>query len=431
MTIPFDLLVSEVRLPGSGGLTDLGIKGGTITAVGKLAEAAALTTFQAQGRLLLPPFVEPHVHLDTTLTAGDPVWNESGTLAEGISVWSSRKKRLTREDVLARAERTLELFIGYGVLHLRAMVDIGDPELTALRAVLELKDKYRDRMQMQVVAFPQDGLVACPDNEARLEESLRLGADGVSAVPHLERTREDGVLSLRKAFALAERYSAFVHVFCDETDDESSRYLEVCAALALSTGLASKVTAAHANAAAYYNEPYFQKLLGLVKQSGISVVACPLINSVMQGRYDASPKGRGITRLQDFHRAGVNVALAHDDIRTPFYPLGTGNPLDAAHMAAHLAHMCGRQDLNDIVGMITYGGAQAMGIAEYGFERGVPKVGDPASFLLFDAADPAELIRTRSAPRYVFRQGRPAAETVPAVTKLLHAAGGEMAMLKH
>lgn len=427
MTIPFDLLVTEVRLPGSG-LTDLGIKGGKITAIGKLAGAAALTTFQAQGRLVLPPFVEPHVHLDTTLTAGDPIWNESGTLAEGISVWTSRKKQLTREDVLARAERTLEMFIGYGVLHLRAMVDIGDPKLTALRAVLELKDKYRERMHMQVIAFPQDGLVACPDNEARLEEALRLGADGVSAVPHLERTREDGVLSLRKAFALAERYGAFVHVFCDETDDEASRYLEVCAALALATGLGSKVTAAHANAAAYYNEPYFQKLLGLVKQSGLSIVACPLINSVMQGRYDASPKGRGITRIRDFHRAGVNVALAHDDIRTPFYPLGTGNPLDAAHMAAHLAHMCGRQDLHDIWGMITHGGAKAMQINGYGFEQGKPKVGDPASFLLFDAADPAELIRTRSAPRYVFHKGLLAAETAPAVTRLLHLAGDKMAI---
>ncbi|WP_243711679.1 amidohydrolase family protein [Paenibacillus sp. BK033] len=428
MTIPFDLLVSGVRLPGSESLTDLGIKGGKITAVGKLAGAAANKVFHAQGRLLLPPFVESHVHLDTTLTAGDPVWNESGTLAEGISVWTSRKKQLNREDVLARAERTLELFTGYGVLHLRAMVDIGDPKLTALHAVLELKEKYRDRMSMQVIAFPQDGLIACPENEARLEEALRLGADGVSAVPHLEQTREDGVLSLRKAFALAERYSAYLHVFCDETDDEASRYLEVCAALAIETGLGAKVTAAHANAAAYYNEPYFQKVLGLVKQSGLSIVACPLINSVMQGRYDASPKGRGITRIQDFHRAGVNVALAHDDIRTPFYPLGTGNPLDAAHMAAHLAHMCGRRELNDIAGMITYGGAKAMGIVGYGFEQGVPRVGDPASFLLFDAADAAELIRTRSAPRYVFRLGLLAAETAPAMTKLLHAEGSDMAL---
>ncbi|GLX69838.1 amidohydrolase family protein [Paenibacillus glycanilyticus] len=422
MTIPFDLLVSQVKLPGSNSLTDLGIKGGVIAAIGNLAGAAAKTTVQAQGRLLLPPFVEPHVHLDTTLTAGEPAWNESGTLAEGISIWSARKKQLSREDVLERAERTLKLLIGYGVLYVRAMVDIGDPKLTAFRAVLELKEAYRDRIHMQIIAFPQDGLIACPDNEARMEEALRLGADGVSAVPHLERTREEGVLSLNKAFTLAARFGALVHVFCDETDDEHSRYLEVCASLALATGLTSKVTAAHANAATYYNEPYFQKLLGLVKQSGLSIVACPLINSVMQGRYDAYPKGRGITRIQDFHRAGINVALAHDDILTPFYPLGTGNPLDAAHMAAHLAHMCGRQDLNDIWGMTTFGGAKALQLSGYGFEQGKPKVGNPASFLLFDAADPAELIRTRNAPRYVIHKGQVVAETMPTVTKWVHPA---------
>lgn len=428
MTIPFDLILSQVRLPGSNGVTtDIGITGGIIAAIGSLAGSASKEIVHTQGKLLIPPFVESHVHLDTTLTAGDPLWNESGTLSEGISIWTSRKKQLTREDVLTRAERTLKLFLGYGVLHLRAMVDIGDPQLTALRAVLELKERYRELMNIQVIAFPQDGIVACPDNEARMEEALRLGADGVSAVPHLERTREDGVLSLRKAFGMAERYGAFVHVFCDETDDEASRFLEVCASLALSTGLGAKVTCAHANAAAYYNEPYFQKLLGLVHQSGISIVACPLINSVMQGRYDTNPKGRGITRIQDFHRAGVNVALAHDDIRTPFYPLGTGNPLDAAHMAAHLAHMSGRQDLHDLVGMITTGGAKAMNIGKtYGFDNGLLRIGDPASFLLFDAADTGELIRTRQAPRCVYRKGLQVAETKPAVTSLLSTAEGRI-----
>ncbi|MCI3921087.1 amidohydrolase family protein [Paenibacillus sp. TRM 82003] len=423
MTMAYDVLVRNVRLPGAAGTVDLGIAKGTIAAIGGLAGAPAAAAFDAEGRLLLPPFVEAHVHLDTTLTAGDPVWNESGTLSEGISIWSARKQSLTREDVLARAERTVKLHIGYGVLHLRAIVDIGDPKLTALQAVLELKERYRDLVHMQVIAFPQDGIVACPENEARLAEALRLGADGVSAVPHLERTREEGVLSLRKAFGLAERGGAFVHVFCDETDDGASKYLEVCAALALTTGLESRVAAAHVNAAAYYSEPYFQKLLGLVQRSGLSIVACPLINSAMQGRYDGFPKGRGLTRIQDFHRAGVNVALAHDDIRTPFYPLGTGNPLDAAHMAAHLAHMCGHADAPHLLRMITEGGAAALNLGKaYSVRDGVLRTGAPASFLLFDAADAAELIRMRTAPRYVFSRGRLIAETRPAATSLLSAA---------
>lgn len=423
MAKSYDLIIRNVRQSDSKECFDLAVMGGTIAAMGALEEAVSEKTFDAGGRLMLPPFAEPHIHLDTALTAGSPVWNESGTLAEGIGIWSARKAALTKKDVLERSERTLGLYMGYGVQHLRTMVDIGDPNLTALEAVLEIKEKYRPYIDIQVTAFPQDGIVACPENEERLKQALRLGADGISAVPHLERTREEGVLSLQKAFELADSYGAYMHVFCDETDDEASRYLEVCASLALSTGLGRRVTAAHANAAAYYNEPYFQKVLGLVAASGLSIIACPLINSVTQGRYDAYPKGRGITRIKEFMEAGINVALAHDDIRTPFYPLGTGNPLDAAHMAAHLAHMSGRADQLRLIRMITEGGVMAMNADEsYGYMNGELREGAPASFLLFDADDVGDLIRERPAPRYVFRGGRLIAETQPAVTTLQIAA---------
>jgi cytosine deaminase len=325
---------------------------------------------------------------------------------------------LTKKEIMDRAERVLRLYLGYGVLHLRSMVDIGDPGLTALEAVLEIKERYRGLIDIQVTAFPQDGIMSCPANEERMKEALRMGADGVSAVPHLEHTREEGVQSLKKVFSLAQRSDAYVHVFCDETDDGNSRFLEVCASLALSAGNGSRVTAAHVNAAAYYNEAYFQRVAGLVKRSGLSIVACPLINSVMQGRYDSHPKGRGITRIKEFQSAGINVALSHDDIRSPFYPLGTGNPLDAAHMAAHLAHMSGRSELQSLIGMITKGGAGALNLKNYGFERGIVQVGAPASFLLFDAGDSGDLIRQRLSPRYVFRDGVVIAETLPPVTSL-------------
>ncbi|MBB6635801.1 amidohydrolase family protein [Cohnella thailandensis] len=419
MTIPYDLIVKNARLAGSGEKKDIGIKEGKIAGIGMPPGSASTRTFDAEGRLLTAPFVEAHVHLDTALTAGNPVWNESGTLTEGIGIWASRKQALTREDVLDRAERTLRLLIGYGVLYLRTMVDIGDPKLTALKAILELKERYRDKLDMQVIAFPQDGIVSCPANAERMKEALKLGADGVSAVPHLERTREDGTRSLQIAFDMAKSGGAFVHVFCDETDDGSSRFLEVCASLAIETGLKGRAAAAHANAAAYYNEPYFRKIAALVKEAELSIVACPLINSVMQGRYDAYPKGRGITRIKEFRDAGVNVALAHDDILSPFYPLGTGNPLDAAHMAAHLAHMSGRAELSALLGMITEGGASAMNLGErYSGKDGDLRPGAPASFLLFDARDAQEMIRLRAAPRFVFRNGRIVAETSPVRTLL-------------
>ncbi|MHA6532103.1 amidohydrolase family protein [Paenibacillus sp. BAC0078] len=418
MTNPYDLIVKNVHLAGDGAGVDIGIRDGRVAGIGRLTEATAVETINAEGRLLVPPFVEPHVHLDTVLTAGNPVWNESGTLTEGIEIWSSRKLKLTKEDVITRAERMIRHYLSYGVLHLRSMVDIGDPKLTALEAVMELKERYREQIDIQITAFPQDGIIGCPSNEERMKEALRMGADGVSAVPHLEHTREEGVLSLRKVFDLAERSGAYVHVFCDETDDMNSKFLEVCASLALSTGMGSRVTAAHANASAYYNEPYFQKLMELVKQSGLSIVACPLINSVMQGRYDSFPKGRGIARIKEFHGAGINVALSHDDTRSPFYPLGTGNPLDAAHMAAHLAHMSGRSEMRSLIGMITESGAAAMELEDYSFHGGSLKVGAPASFLLFDAKTADDLIRQRLSPRYVFRNGVVLAETLPPVTIL-------------
>lgn len=418
MTNAYDVIVSNVLQMGDGKTVDVGIRDGLIAAKGQLAAHMAAKTLDAEGRLLVPPFVEPHVHLDTALTAGNPVWNESGTLEEGIRIWSSRKRTMTKEEVLERAERVIRLYLGCGVLHLRSMVDIGDPELVALKAVLEIKERYRGQMDIQITAFPQDGIMACPANEERMKEALRMGADGISAVPHLEHTREEGVRSLQKVFDLAQRTGAYIHVFCDETDDENSKYLEVCAALALSTGIGSRVTAAHVNAAAYYNESYFRKIIGLVKNSGLSIVACPLINSLMQGRFDSYPKGRGITRIKEFQAAGINVALSHDDIRSPFYPLGTGNPLDAAHMAAHLAHMSGRPELESLIGMITSGGAGAMNLQKYGFEGGIIQEGAPASFLLFDARDSGDLIRHRIPPRYVFREGLVIAETLPAVTSL-------------
>lgn len=410
-----DMIFRGVRRPGDPDPFDLGIQDGRIAAFGRL-QAEAKQELDGSGHLLLPPFVESHIHLDTVLTAGEPAWNESGTLPEGIRLWQRRKQSLTREDVLTRAGQTLRLLMTAGALHVRAHADISDPRLTALRALLELRERVRPWLELQVIAFPQDGLRACPDNVQRLEEALRLGADGIGAVPHLEATREEGIASLDLCFRLAEQTGCFVHVFCDETDDPDSRFLETVALLALRTGLGARVTAAHANASAYYGEAYFQKLLGLLARSCINIVCCPLINSAMQGRFDAYPKGRGIARIKEMSEAGVNVSIAHDDIRTPFYPYGTGSLLQAAHMAAHLAHMTGRADAEELLRMITTRAARTLQLGDYGELA----VGRPASFVLLPAADAMDLIRRQPPCRYVVSRGQIAAETRPAV-ELCHA----------
>ncbi|NRF92310.1 amidohydrolase family protein [Paenibacillus frigoriresistens] len=365
------------------------------------------------GHMLLPPFVESHIHLDTVLTAGEPAWNESGTLFEGIGLWQKRKQALTCEDVTERAEKVLRMQMAAGILHVRTQADISDPNLTALRALLALRERVKPYMNLQVIAFPQDGIRACPDNERRLEQALELGADGIGAIPHLEPTREEGLASLEICFNLAEKHCCFVHVFCDEMDDAHSTFLENVAHLAIRSGLRERVTAAHANGAAYYSEAYFQKVQGLLARSGVNVVCCPLINSAMQGRYDGYPKGRGITRIKELWSAGVNVSIAHDDIQTPFYPLGTGNMLQAAHIAAHLAHMTGREEVAELVRMITTRAANTLQLKEYGLE-----IGHSASFIILPGDDAMDLVREQPSCRYVVSRGRIVAETVPARSQL-------------
>ncbi|WP_211747486.1 amidohydrolase family protein [Paenibacillus sp. Marseille-Q4541] len=403
-------VLQNVVLP-SGQLSDIYMEKNKITAVRLSSEreklAPSMRKTDGKGGLVLPAFVESHIHLDTVLTAGQSAWNASGTLLEGISLWSQRKQNLTREDVRDRAMKVIRELIGHGVLFIRSHADISDPKMTALKALLELKVELAEIVTLQVIAFPQDGIITCPGNKDRMEEALRLGADGVGAIPHGERTREDGIASLKTCFELAKKANSFVHVFCDETDDPESRFLEWTAALAMETGLCEKVTASHCSASAYYNEPYFQKLLGLIESSGIHVVVCPLINSSMQGRFDSYPKGRGIARIQDMMRAGIPVAIAHDDVLTPFYSYGDGNLLQAVHMAAHLAHMTGRDDVRPLLDTITQHAASVLGIKEgYGVSEGCL-----ANLVVLPVDCLADAIRLRPKPLYVIREGRVVAHT--------------------
>ncbi|TVY07244.1 amidohydrolase family protein [Paenibacillus cremeus] len=411
----YDLVFRKVRLSGAEAAVDVAVSGSDIAVIGSVPSGTGAQEVDGSGLLLLPPFVESHIHLDTVLTAGEPAWNESGTLFEGIRLWQARKQELTREDVLQRAEAVIRAQVAGGILHVRTQADISDPKLTALRALLELRELVRPFVQLQVIAFPQDGLIACPDNVQRLEEAIRLGADGIGAIPHCEPTREAGLTSLDICFTLAAKYNRFVHVFCDELDDGHSRFLEAVAELALRTGLRERVTASHVNATAYYSEAYFQKLLGLLVRSGIHIVSCPLINSAMQGRFDGYPKGRGIARIKELWQAGVNVSIAHDDIRTPFYPLGTGSMLQAAHMAVHLAHMTGREELEEALRMVT---VRAADVLQLGDQYGLAP-GKPASFILLPGRDASDLLAAQPACRYVVSQGRVVSVTVPARTVLM------------
>ncbi|MYL39075.1 cytosine deaminase [Halobacillus litoralis] len=409
------MIITNARLRGKAGTWNIKIEGEQITSITKeVVNGHEEEILDAGGNLVLPPFVEPHIHLDTTMTAGDPDWNHSGTLFEGIQRWSERKEKLTHEDVKTRAAQALSMQIANGIQHVRTHVDVTDPDLTALKALLEVKQEMKAYVDLQLVAFPQEGILSYQNGAELLEEALRLGADGVGAIPHFEFTREYGVQSLKIAFDLAEQYDRFVDVHCDEIDDEQSRFVEVVATEALERGIGHKVTASHTTAMGSYNDAYTSKLFRVLKLSGIHIVANPLVNIHLQGRFDSYPKRRGLTRIKELQEAGINVGFGHDDIFDPWYPLGTGNMLQVLHMGLHLSHLMGYDQIVQGMNFITTNSAAILNLDEaYGIE-----VGRPANLIVLDAADEYEAIRHQAAVRWSIRKGKIIAETKPKETKL-------------
>lgn len=408
----FDLILRGARL--NDDLVDVAVAGGRIERVATTIEGRAERKIDAEGRLVSPPFIESHVHLDTTLTAGDPRWNESGTLFEGIQIWSERKKSLDREDVMERATKLLRWQAAQGVLNVRTHVDTTDPELTGLKAMLEVKESVRDWIEVQIVAFPQEGILSYPKGSELMEEALRLGADVVGGIPHYEHTREMGAESVKESFRLAEKYDKPIDIHCDETDDPESRFLEVVAAEAIRTGMGERVTASHTTAFGSYDNAYAFKLMGFLVKAGIHFVANPLINITLQGRYDSYPKRRGVTRVKELWRNGLNISLGYDDVMDPWYPLGTGGMLQPAHMAVHACHMTSREEVTACFDMVTQNAARTLGLSEYGVAEG-----NPASFVLVDAPDKWEAMRRLAATTLVVKDGRVISETTPARTWLM------------
>lgn len=373
------------------------------------------TLIEAHGGLLSAPFVEPHIHLDTALTAGEPRPNASGTLWEGIACWSERKRTLTREDVIDRAVQVLRWQAAQGVLHVRTHCDVTDPSLTALDALLEVRDRVRSFLHLQITAFPQEGIVSFPHGEALLREAAARGADVVGAIPHFEDTREDGIGSLGIAFTVAEEYGLRVDAHCDEIDDEQSRFVEVLATLALRTGMRERVTASHTTAMGSYGGAYSFKLRRLLARSGISLVCNPFANLNLQGRFDAYPRRRGLTQVKEMLAAGVNVAFGHDDVMDPWNALGTASPLQTALVGLYAAQLTGSEEIPVAFSMVTDRAARVLGLsdAEYGITAGAP-----ASFVLLPATSPQEAVRLQVRPRYVVSRGTVLAETPPARTLL-------------
>lgn len=410
------MIIKNATLRGKEGLWHLVINEGRFEKVTKELDEVEFKgeIIDVGGSLVLPPFIEPHIHLDTTLTAGEPEWNLSGTLFEGIQRWSQRKESLTLEDVKTRSKKAIKWQIAQGIGHIRTHVDVTDPTLTALKAMLEVKEEMKEYVDIQLVAFPQEGILSYPNGIELLEEAIKMGADVVGGIPHFEFTREYGVESMKIAFDLAEKYDRLVDIHCDEIDDEQSRFVEVVAKEAYERGLGSRTTASHTTAMGSYNDAYTYKLFRLLKLSNINFVSNPLVNIHLQGRFDTYPKRRGLTRVKELAEAGLNVCFGHDDIFDPWYPLGTGNMLQVLHMGIHASQLMGYEQIVNSIDLITTNSAKTLQIEEhYGIGEG-----KPANFIVMDAENEYETIRKQAKVRYSFRNGKIIAETKPSETMI-------------
>lgn len=406
----YDLLIRHAQLHRRQGLVDIAIQNGQFAAItADLSHDSAAHELDVAGRLVTPPFIDAHVHLDAVLTVGQPRYNTSGTLLEGIQIWGERKPNLTHEDVKRRALEEIRWEVAQGTLHIRSHVDVCDPALTALRALLEVREEVRDICDLQLVAFPQDGIFSFPDGRELMRKAIEMGCDVVGGIPHYEWTRDMGVEDVHYAFALAKEFNRDIDCHCDETDDPLSRFTEVMAADTLEQGWQGRVTASHCTAMHSYDNAYAFKLMRLLTRAQVSVIANPFDNVVLQGRFDTYPKRRGITRVKELLASGVNVALGHDSIMDPWFPLGRGDMLAAAQLALFLCHMSGYEEINEVLNLITINAAKALRIQDrYGIEEG-----KPADLLVLDAPSAFEALRLIPARLHVFKGGREIATSIP------------------
>lgn len=413
------MLLRNTKLYGQEGLYDIQIDAEQIKNIVPANESTNIqdnNNIDLDGKIVLPPYVEPHIHLDYVLTAGTPRWNKSGSVFEGIEIWSERKKLLkeTKEDIKERAMEAVKMQLKHGIQHVRTHADVSDPTLTGLKALLEVKEEVKDLMDIQIVALPQEGLYTKPDGEELLIKALEMGADVVGGIPHYELTREDGVRSVLKSLELANKYDLLVDIHCDEIDDDQSRYLEVLAGEALKMGIGHRVTASHTTAMASYSNAYTYKLFQTLKKANIHFVALPKANLHLQGRFDNYPVRRGLTRVKEMLNEDINVCFGLDSIVDPWYPLGDGNLMHVVEIGLHACHMTDYDHIVSALDLITINGAKALNIQD---SYGVTK-GNKANLIVIDSDSEYEAVRTQAPVLYSIRNGKVIVETKPAETTI-------------
>lgn len=409
----FDLILRNANLPDGRQGLDIAIEKGKIAAISPRINAQAREEIDASGCLVTPPFVDPHFHMDATLSLGMPRMNTSGTLLEGIALWGELRPTLTIDALVERALRYCDLAVSQGLLAIRTHVDTSDPRLVTVEAMLEVKRRVAPYIDLQLVAFPQDGYLRAEHGVQSLNRALDMGVDIVGGIPHFERTMEDGRASVQALCRIAAERGLPVDMHCDETDDPLSRHVETLAAETIRHGLQGRVAGSHLTSMHSMDNYYVSKLIPLIAEAKMNVIPNPLINIMLQGRHDSYPKRRGMTRVRELMAAGINVSFGHDCVMDPWYSMGSADMLEVGHMAIHVAQMAGVAEKDQIFAALTTNSAKTMGLTGYGLAQG-----NKADMVILQAQSPSEALRLKPPRLAVIKSGKIIARTAPRISQL-------------
>lgn len=408
------LLVKNAKLRYGEGIKDILVEDGKFKEIRAGIACDADTVIDAGGNLVTPPIVDPHVHLDAVLVSGLLTKkNETGTLIEAISLWNEWAPGVTKETIKENAKKVIDWYVANGVLRVRTHADCTEPSLKTVEALCELREEVKDLVDIQVVAFPQNGIYTAPGNYDLLRKSIEMGVDVVGGAPHLEYTREDGVKSVETVYDLAQEFDRLVDIHIDETGDPESRFVEVMTKESINRGMGEISTASHTTAMHNYNNDYAYKLIGNIAKAKMNMICNPFDNAVLQNRMDGYPRKRGITRVDEMLARGINVAIGHDSIMDPWYSMGHGNMVQAALLLLHMGQMNGAPQVQQLFDMITVNSAKAMHLDDYGI-----KEGNTADFVIFDGDTEDDILRLDLECTHVIRKGQVICETQPAVRQL-------------
>ncbi|XPV75820.1 MAG: amidohydrolase family protein [Desulfovibrio sp.] len=408
-----ELIIRNATVDGHKEQVDIACKDGKIVEIAPAIKAEAVTTIDAEGQLVTPPFVDSHFHMDATLSMGMPRLNQSGTLLEGIKIWGELKPDLTPEGIKERALKLITWSIAKGNLAIRTHVDTTDPTLMAVDVLLEVREEMKEFIDIQLVAFPQDGVLRCKEGVALMEKALDKGVDVVGGIPHFERTMEEGRQSVKLLCEMAEKRGLMVDMHCDESDDPHSRHIETLTYETQRLGLHGRVAGSHLTSMHSMDNYYVSKLLPLMAEAQMNCVCNPLVNMNLQGRHDTYPKRRGLMRVPELMAQGINISLGHDDVMDPWYPMGTHDMLEVAHMGAHALHMTGVAQQESLFDAVTVNAAKTLNLTGYGLAAGCN-----ADMVILQASNKMEAMRLHPTRLHVIRRGKVISHTPPVVANV-------------